>query len=124
MAAVMQLGIILAVSFAGEALAALLPLPVPGSVYGLCLMLALLCTGLLKADRIRKTASFLIEMMPLLFVPGTAGLMESWGVLKPALVPFLLAVTAVTALVMAVTGLVVQRMETRKGGAANDRLSE
>ena len=123
MAAVMQLGIILAVSFAGEALAALLPLPVPGSVYGLCLMLVLLCTGVLKADSIRKTATFLIEMMPLLFVPGTVGLMESWGVLKPALVPFILAVTAVTAVVMAVTGLVVEWME-QKGGRQNDRLSE
>ena len=123
MAAVMQLGIILAVSFAGEVLAALLPLPVPGSVYGLCLMLLLLCSGLLKADAIRKTATFLIEMMPLLFVPGTVGLMESWGVLKPALVPFILAVTAVTAVVMAVTGLVVQWME-QKGGRQNDRLSE
>jgi len=123
LAAVMQLGIILAVSFAGEALAALLPLPVPGSVYGLCLMLVLLCTGVLKADSIRKTATFLIEMMPLLFVPGTVGLMESWGVLKPALVPFILAVTAVTAVVMAVTGLVVEWME-QKGGRQNDRLSE
>ena len=37
---VAQFGRILAVCFLGELLAALLPLPVPASVYGLLLMLA------------------------------------------------------------------------------------
>jgi len=37
--------------------------------------------------------------------------MESWGILKPALVPFVLTVTVVTAVVMGVTALIVQKME-------------
>ena len=42
-----QFLVILLLSFVGEGLHALLPLPVPASVYGLVLMLLCLCTGLL-----------------------------------------------------------------------------
>lgn len=118
---VRQLGVILAVSFAGEVLRRLLPLPVPASVYGLCLMLLLLCTGIVKADFIRPTATLLIELMPLMFVPATVGVMQSWGVLKDALIPFVLAVTVITAIVMGATALIVEKME---GGSKHDRLSE
>jgi len=114
-------GVILGVSFAGEVLRKLLPLPIPASVYGLCLLLALLCTGVVKADFIRPTANLFIELMPVMFVPATVGVMQSWGVLRTALVPFVIAVTVITAIVMAATGLVVQKLE---GGHENDRLSE
>ena len=111
---VLPLGVILGTSFAGEALNTLLPLPVPASVYGLCLLLILLCTGVVKPDFIRPTANFLIEMMPLMFVPATVGLMQHWGILKNALLPFILAVTVITAIVMALTALIVQKLEGGK----------
>ena len=117
----LQLGTILSVSFAGELLRRLLPLPVPASVYGLCLLLVLLCTGVVKADFIRPTANLLIELMPLMFVPATVGVMQSWGVLKTALIPFILAVTVITFIVMAATALIVQKLE---GGAKNDRIPQ
>ena len=40
-----QFLVIMAVSFVGEILHAVLPLPIPASIYGLVLMLALLMTG-------------------------------------------------------------------------------
>ena len=55
-----QFGIILTVSFLGELLHALIPLPVPASIYGLVLMLAALITGLIPLDRVREAGSFLI----------------------------------------------------------------
>lgn len=121
MNAIMQLGIILGATFAGEALRALLPLPIPAGVYGLIILLLLLCTGVVRADAIRPAATFLIDAMPLMFVPATVGLMQSWGILRPALVPFVIAITAVTAIVMGVTALIVQKME---GGKKHDGLSE
>lgn len=108
---VLPLGVILGASFVGELLSVLLPLPIPSSVYGLCLLLVLLCTGVVKADFIRPTANFLIEMMPVMFVPATVGLMQHWGVLKGALIPFLLAVTLITFIVMLLTALIVQKLE-------------
>lgn len=107
----MQLAVILGSTFAGEVLRRVLPLPVPAGVYGLLVLLALLMSGIVKADAIRPAAGFLIDAMPLMFVPATVGLMQAWGVLKPALVPFVLSVTLITAIVMAVTALIVQKME-------------
>ena len=111
---VLQLGVILGVSCAGELLRHVIPLPVPAGVYGLCILLLLLVLGVVKADSIRPTASFLIEVMPIMFVPAAVGLMESWGILQPTLVPFLLTATLITAVVMAVTALIVQKMEGGK----------
>lgn len=65
-----QLGIILLVSFLGELMHYLLPLPVPASIYGIVLLFAALETRLLKADAIRETSAFLLEIMPMLFVPA------------------------------------------------------
>lgn len=106
-----QLGIILGVSFAGEILSRMLPLPVPASVWGLVLMLALLLLRVIKPQHIRDTAEYLISLLPLLFVPPTVGLMQSWGLLRDNLLAFVIAVTVITAIVMAVTGLVVQKLE-------------
>lgn len=106
-----QLGIILGVSFAGEALAWALPLPVPASVWGLVLMLVLLILRVIRPEQIRDTAEYLVAIMPLLFVPPTVGLMQSWGLLRDNWLSFLIAVTVITAIVMAVTGLVAQRVE-------------
>ena len=55
-----QIAIILAVSFAGEALHSLIPLPVPGSIYGLLLMLALLMTGVVKIHEVKAVGDWLI----------------------------------------------------------------
>ena len=50
-----QLLIILAFSFLGEALQAVIPLPIPAAIYGLVLLLIALCTGLLKPAHIADT---------------------------------------------------------------------
>ena len=73
-----QFSIILFISFLGEILHMLIPLPVPASVYGLVLMLGALVTGVLKIGQVRETATFLIEIMPVMFIPAGVGLMESW----------------------------------------------
>ena len=82
-----QFGVILTVSFLGEVLHAVLPLPVPASIYGLVLMLIALMTGIIPLAKVRDAGNFLIEIMPLMFIPAGVGLMTSWGALKPILVP-------------------------------------
>lgn len=51
---VKQLGIILAVSFMGEVLRAILPLPIPGSIYGLLLMLIALKTEIIPLHKVKN----------------------------------------------------------------------
>ena len=50
---IFQFARITAFCLAGEVLAAVLPLPIPASVYGLLLMVAALKTGLLKLEQVR-----------------------------------------------------------------------
>ena len=105
-----QFSIILLISFLGEILHMLIPLPVPASVYGLVLMLGALITGILKLGQVRETAAFLIEIMPVMFIPAGVGLMESWSSLQPVWLPVILITILTTVLVMAVTGKVTQAM--------------
>ena len=101
--------IIILISFVGEVLNYLLPLPIPASVYGLLLMVAALKTGLLRLEQVRETGLFLTGIFPLLFVPAAAGVMELGSQLIDLLLPAVLAIVPVTALVMAVTGMVAQK---------------
>lgn len=109
-----QFLIILLVSFVGEALKALLPLPVPASVWGLVLMLLCLCTGLIRVDQVEHAADFLIAIMPVMFVPAAVGLTESWDQLQPVLIPVLVIMVLTTVLVMVVTGHVTQFVMKRR----------
>ena len=106
---IFQFARITAFCLAGEVLAAVLPLPIPASVYGLLLMVAALKTGLLKLEQVRETGLFLTGIFPLLFVPAAAGVMELGSQLINLLLPAVLAIVPVTALVMAVTGVVAQK---------------
>ena len=99
-----QFGIILILSFAGELLNLLIPLPIPASIWGFALMFVCLQTGFLKLDYVKDTAIFLIEIMPLMFIPAAVGLMESWGIIRAKIIPYLVITVLSTFLVMAAAG--------------------
>lgn len=109
-----QFSLIMLLSFLGEILHGIVPLPIPASVYGLVLMLLALKTGLIKLEKVRDAAAFLIEIMPVMFIPAGVGLMTSWGELKPVFVPVVVITVLTTVIVMAVTGRTTQWM-IRKG---------
>ena len=115
-----QFAIILCVSFLGEILHILIPLPVPASVYGLLLMFTALCTGILKQEQVREAADFLIEIMPVMFIPAAAGLLDAWPALQAIWIPVILITVITTVLVMAVTGRVTQHMIRRKDRKEHD----
>ena len=58
-----QFSIILLVTFIGEVLHELLPLPVPTGIYGMALLFIALCTKVIKLEHVGDTADFLIEIM-------------------------------------------------------------
>lgn len=119
-----QIAIISAVSFAGELLGKILPLPIPGSIYGLILLFALLCTGILKLEQVRETGHLLISLMPIMFVSPLVGLKESYQACLDFIVPILLVSTVGTVAVMAVTGLVSQALiaiKEKKEAQSNDK---
>ena len=73
-----QFLIILAISLIGEILKSVLPFPIPASIYGMVLMFILLLTGVIKLEQVRDAGKFLIEIMPVMFIPAGVGLMSSW----------------------------------------------
>ena len=103
-----QFSVILLVTFLGELCKAILPFPIPASIYGMVIMLAALCTGILKLDDVEQAGNFLIEIMPIMFVPAAAGLISAWGQLRPILVPVTVITIISTVIVMAVTGHTAQ----------------
>ena len=102
---VRQFAVILTVSFLGEVLRAVLPLPVPASIYGLLLMLAL---HIIPLHAVKDAGKFLVEIMPLMFIPAAVGLTESWGRISPILIELLIVTAVSTVFVMAVSGRVTQ----------------
>ncbi len=120
-----QFCIILFVAFLGEILHCLIPLPVPASVYGLVLMFAALCTGILKTEQVSAAADLLIEIMPVMFIPAAAGLLNSWSLLRPVWLPFIVITLVSTVIVMGVTGQITQRMiqKDMKNGEKDERIS-
>ena len=110
-----QFMIILLLSFLGEVLKMFIPLPIPASVYGLVLMLLCLVTGILKTSQVKEAAFFLIEIMPVMFIPAAAGLIDSWKVLQPLLLPILVITVVITVFVMVITGKVAQMIAQKRG---------
>lgn len=106
----------------GEGLHILLPLPVPASVYGLVLMLGALASGILKLEQVEEAADFLVEIMPVMFVPAGVGLLEAWGDLQPIWLPVVLITILTTVIVMVVTGRSTQFVIRKdRGKIRNDK---
>ena len=112
---VKQLLIILSISFIAEVMEYFIPLPVAASIYGLVLMLVGLVTGLIPLKEVEDAADFLVEIMPIMFIPATVGIMTSIEALKQMLVPLCVISIVSTVLVFGVTGRVTQGI-IRRGG--------
>ena len=113
-----QFLIIIAFSFAGELLHYLLPLPIPASIYGIVLLFAALELKVIKVKHIRETSSFLIAVMPVMFIPAAVGLIDSWCIIKSHLLTYIIVTVVSTFIVMGTSGFVTQyiiRRDKMKG---------
>ena len=104
-----QLLIILGISFLGELLKYFLPLPIPASIY-MVILFALLLSGALPLSAVRETGNLLVAVMPVMFIPAGVGLMASWDILRPLLLPVGVITVAVLVIVMAGSGLTAQHI--------------
>ena len=101
-----QFLIIIAFSFAGELLHFLLPLPIPASIYGIILLFAEL--KWIKVKDIRETSSFLIAVMPVMFIPAAVGLIDSWQAIGNSWLQYIIVTVVSTFIVMGVSGWITQ----------------
>lgn len=105
---ILQFEIIIAISLVGELLNRLIPLPIPASIYGMVILFTALCTGAIKLSAVKETGKFLIYIMPMMFIPATVGLLESWSIMQDFLTAIIVISLVSTVIVMALTGRITQ----------------
>ncbi len=123
-----QFCVILLITFLGELLHFMIPIPIPASIYGIVILFAGLLSGIIPLASVRETGLFLVEIMPVMFIPAAVGLIDSWEMISGSLLKYAVVIVITTAGVMAVAGRVTQRMirsgkndlpETEEGGLKN-----
>ena len=109
-----QIFLILLISFLGEALHALLPLPIPSSVYGLVLLFLALCFGIVKLEQVKDAAGFLISILPILFVPTAVGILENWAMIQADVIPIVLLALISTVATFGIAGRITQSLRKKE----------
>ena len=109
--------VLLGFQLLGESLVRLAHWPVPGNVAGMALLLVSLMLGLVRQEWVTEAAELLLANMALLFVPVGVGVILYFEVLAREWLPIVVGTVLSTFVVLAVTGLVTQKLA---GGETGD----
>jgi holin-like protein len=90
--------------FIGNAVAALLPIAIPGSIIGMLLLFTLLSTQIMPAKWVKPGCHLLIRYMVLLFVPIGVGVMKYYDQIIEHLGPLVISCVVSTLMVLVVVG--------------------
>lgn len=114
-----QLAVLTAIYLAGNQVASLTGLPIPGNVVGVVLLYALLNLGLLRLEHVQDAADFLLRHLVFFFIPVAVDLMN-WGRLfwRYGLM-LALAIAASTAATYLGTGRLAQWLRSREASCPN-----
>lgn len=114
-----QFLIILSFSLVGEVLQRLIPVAIPASVYGIVLLFAALCAGIVKVEQVKTVGGFLTSILPVFFVSPVVGILENWAIIKGAVPVIVVLVAVSTVTTFVISGRIAQRSaqkeETRHG---------
>ncbi|HJB84523.1 MAG TPA: CidA/LrgA family protein [Candidatus Alistipes merdigallinarum] len=94
---------------------------VPGSVIGMVLLFAALSLKWVRPGAVKRVSSFLLDNMMLFFVPVGVGLITSYTLLSRYMLAIIVASLVSTVLVIAVVGLVEQKLESKRDSAKNEQ---
>lgn len=102
--------IILGIYLLGELISKGLSLPLPGNILGMIILLILLCTNIIKIEKIENISSFFLDHLSFFFIPAGVGLISSFNSIKDSILSILLLCIITTIIVLLTTGYVVQGM--------------
>ncbi|MDZ7277919.1 CidA/LrgA family protein [Pantoea eucrina] len=105
--------IIYAALYAGNGLASLLPITLPGSILGMLMLFMLLALQILPVEWVKPGCHLLIRYMALLFVPISVGVMGYTDLLTAQFGPIVVSCTLSTILVLLIVGLSADRLQRR-----------
>lgn len=110
---VVQLLVLYGFLLIGEAIQALLQLPMPGSIIGFLLLFGALLLKIYPLEWIDAGATFLLSFLSLYFIPATVGVVD-YGPLFSGRGVWLLPIVSISTLItMAAAGFASQRMADR-----------
>ena len=105
---VRALSLLLLCQLLGTVIARASGVPIPGPVFGLILLLALLVARSGPDPELHSTAQGLLRHLGLLFVPAGVGVVNELGVLRANALAIAIALPISTLLGLAITGLAMQ----------------
>ena len=103
-----QIGLLFGVCLVGEAIAALLPIPFPGSVLSMIILFLLLFFRVIKPGQIKELTDFLLKNMGFFFIPAGIGILSCIDRIRDQILPLLAVVLIMSVLVFGATALTVQ----------------
>ncbi|MEI2263805.1 CidA/LrgA family protein [Erwinia sp. CGal63] len=106
--------------YAGNALAALLPVTIPGSIIGMLILFFLLAFQLVPPDWVRPGSMLLIRYMALLFVPISVGVMGYTELLSAQFGPIVISCVVSTFIVLLTVGVVADKLLGKAKGGADE----
>ncbi|OED31581.1 CidA/LrgA family protein [Planococcus maritimus] len=110
---IVQLLVLYGFLLIGEAIQALLQLPMPGSIIGFLLLFGALLLKIYPLEWIDAGATFLLSFLSLYFIPATVGVVD-YGPLFSGRGVWLLPIVSISTLItMAAAGFASQRMADR-----------
>ncbi len=115
-----QACLIFGFTFLGEVLHALIPLPIPASIYGMILLFGALFLKIVPVKAVKDMGGFLTSILALLFVSPAVGLIDHWDTLKDNILPIVLILFVSTVLTFAVSGWVTQWIMGKKEDKDHD----
>ncbi len=106
--------------YAGNGIALLLPVTLPGSIIGMLVLFSLLALQILPVAWVKPGCHLIIRYMALLFVPISVGVMSYTDILTAQFGPIVISCVISTFLVLTVVGLSAHKLHTRSVKESRD----
>lgn len=106
--------IILLSSLAGNIISSVSGLSVPGSIFGMLILLVLLLTKVVKLETVEPSASLLISLMIVMFIPSTVNLMNVYDKFLSMLPQVLIIGIVSTIITIGVSAWTIDKLLSKK----------
>lgn len=125
---VLQLTLIWAVCLAGEKVADVFPVDIPGNICAMVLLLVFLVSGVIHMESISEAADFLLDNMAVFFIPAAVAIMGSVDILVGSIIELVVICLITTVLVFFATSFTVSAvagfLARREVRSAHDAMRE
>ncbi len=104
----MQVALLCGINWLGNQIAVLIPLAIPGNIFGLLTLLGLLEFNILPVTWIEAGSNLLISEMLLFFIPSAIGVVQFQGILRKQLTDLITIILLSTVAVLLVVGVIAE----------------